>query len=193
MFYVVDREEMSYQTPEQVPNIFQQVSAYQPSQYPSMPLRLFQEQILRFVRTTKVPIEAEIACSVQTTLHAALSRQPTMPSSQWVLKVVPPEQGDRSVKLTAYYLVPRSGLHRGSSLTPLYKFTVITRTISKRVCSLIGQLGRYSESLWTGQVGLVGPTAITNSGNALLSLLPFKCFSQQSYHQPHINKLLMCG
>jgi len=28
MFYVVDREEMSYQTPEQVPNIFQQVSAY---------------------------------------------------------------------------------------------------------------------------------------------------------------------
>jgi hypothetical protein len=28
MFYIVDREEMSYQTPEQVPNIFQQVSAY---------------------------------------------------------------------------------------------------------------------------------------------------------------------
>jgi len=28
MFYVVDRKEMSYQTPEQVPNIFQQVSAY---------------------------------------------------------------------------------------------------------------------------------------------------------------------
>jgi hypothetical protein len=28
MFYVVDREEMSYQTPEQVPKIFQQVSAY---------------------------------------------------------------------------------------------------------------------------------------------------------------------
>jgi len=28
MFYVVDRQEMSYQTPEQVPNIFQQVSAY---------------------------------------------------------------------------------------------------------------------------------------------------------------------
>jgi hypothetical protein len=27
MFYIVDREEMSYQTPEQVPNIFQQVSA----------------------------------------------------------------------------------------------------------------------------------------------------------------------
>ena len=43
MFYVVDREEMSYQTPEQVPNIFQQVSAYLPSQYPSMPLQLFQK------------------------------------------------------------------------------------------------------------------------------------------------------
>jgi hypothetical protein len=28
MFYVVDREEMSFRTPEQVPNIFQQVSAY---------------------------------------------------------------------------------------------------------------------------------------------------------------------
>jgi hypothetical protein len=27
MFYVVDREEMSYQSPEQVPEIFQQVSA----------------------------------------------------------------------------------------------------------------------------------------------------------------------
>jgi transcription-repair coupling factor (superfamily II helicase) len=28
MFYVVDRVEMSYQTPEQVPDIFQQVSAH---------------------------------------------------------------------------------------------------------------------------------------------------------------------
>jgi hypothetical protein len=28
MFYIVDREEISYQTPEQVPNIFQQVSTY---------------------------------------------------------------------------------------------------------------------------------------------------------------------
>ena len=90
MFYVVDREEMSYQTPEQVPNIFQQVSAYLRSQYPSMPLRLFQEYRLRFVRTTNIPVEAEIAWSVQTRPHAALSRQPTMPSSQWVLEAVPP-------------------------------------------------------------------------------------------------------
>jgi sensor domain CHASE-containing protein len=55
-----------------------------------MSLQLFQEYRLRFVRTTQVLIETEIASSVQTRLHAALSRHPNMPRSQWVPEAFSP-------------------------------------------------------------------------------------------------------